>query len=308
VTVTPLEIAIGVSADLAFGDPKWMPHPVRWFGRVAAALEGAWRSTGLPLRTAGVLFWISAVGLATSVVTGTLLLVPRPWGHALWVYLLLAARDLDVHAAEVVQQLRRGDLQAARSAVGEIVGRDTAELDEPEILRATFETVAENLNDGVIAPLFYLALAGPAGMALYKAANTLDSMVGYRNERYRDFGWASARIDDVLNYIPARLSAVLVWVTASLPPFRFRRSVAITLRDAHRQPSPNSGYPEAAVAGALGVRFGGLNLYAGVPSHKEFLGNPDRPLTPDMYSRLRMLLYVPTLLATVLACGWALWR
>jgi adenosylcobinamide-phosphate synthase len=305
---TPVEVLIGVSADLSFGDPKWMPHPVRWFGSVAVVLEDVWRATGLPLRIAGVLFWITAAGLAAGFVTATLLLIPRPWAHAVWIYVLLAARDLDHHALAVIRELERDDLPAARAAVARIVGRDTADLDEPEILRATFETVAENLNDGVIAPLFYLALAGPAGMALYKAANTLDSMVGYRNERYREFGWASARIDDVLNFVPSRLSAVLVWAAAGLPGFRFRRSIVVTLRDAHLQPSPNSGYPEAAVAGALGVQFGGANFYGGVPSRKQFLGSADRPLTPAFYPRVRVLLYVPTIAAAAVVCGWALWR
>src|SRR5205085_1386130 len=156
-----------------------------------------------------------------------------------------------------------GDIAEARSKLAMIVGRDTAQLEEPEILRAAIETVAENLSDGVIAPLLYLALGGPVGMAAYKAINTLDSMVGYRDQRYSEFGWASARLDDLANFVPARLTAVLVWTCALMLGYDAGRSRRITLRDAKTQPSPNAGYPEAAVAGALGIRLGGVNFYHG---------------------------------------------
>ena len=176
------------------------------------------------------------------------------------------------------------------------------------MVRATIETVAENLSDGVIAPLFYLALAGPAGMAAYKAINTLDSMVGHKNERYQDFGWASARLDDVVNFIPARLTAVLIWIAALLPGFRALRSIKITLRDGASQPSPNSGYPEAAVAGALGVRLGGTNYYAGQPSLKAFLGDAVVDLNRAMFGRVRILLYVSEALCVAMILGFTRWR
>ena len=183
-----------------------------------------------------------------------------------------------------------------------IVGRDTAALNEQEVVRATIETLAENLNDAVIAPLFYLAMGGPVAMGAYKAVNTLDSMVGYRNDRYREFGWASARLDDMANFLPARLTALLVWICAGLLRFGWRRSVAITLRDASLQPSPNAGYPEAAVAGALGVQFGGLNTYRGVPSSKAKIGDATRPITTSLFSQLRVLLYGAALISTAEAC------
>lgn len=297
------ELLWGVALDLAVGDPRWLPHPVRAFGWLVAKIEPVWRASRLPLRVAGVCFWVTAVGTAVLVVGLTMRYIPRPWIAIYWIFALLAIRDLDVEAARVIAALRRGDLADARRLLGFIVGRDTAALDEPEILRATIETVAENLCDGVIAPLFYLALGGPVAMAAYKAMNTLDSMVGYRNERYREFGWASARLDDVANWIPARLSALLIWICAMVAGCDPRRSVAITMRDAHTQPSPNAGYPEAAVAGALGVRLGGLNYYQGVASRKPYLGDARRALDLAAYRKARVLLYGSSLLMVALDAG-----
>ena len=297
------ELLAGVVLDLAIGDPQWLPHPVRGFGWIVARLERIWRATGLPLRIAGALLWVSAVGIGSGAVAATMIWLPRPWITVYWIFSLLAIRDLDFEAALVIRELRRGDLEGARRMLGRIVGRDTAALDEGEALRATIETISENLSDAVIAPLFYLALGGPVAMAAYKAVNTLDSMVGYRNKRHREFGWASARLDDAANWVPARLTAGLVWVCAMLLRYDARRSVAVTLRDARSQPSPNSGYPEAAVAGAIGVRLGGLNFYQGVASRKPFLGDGGR--APDLaaYAQTRRLLYGSSLLMVALTAG-----
>jgi adenosylcobinamide-phosphate synthase len=303
VRATLPELLCGVALDLLLGDPRWLPHPVRAFGWLAARLERFWRASRLPLKAAGVFFFVSAVGSAVLVVGSTVLYIPRPWISIYWIFALLAIRDLDVEAARVIAALRRKDIECAREMLSRIVGRDTAALDEPEILRATIETVAENLCDGVIAPLFYLALGGPVAMAAYKTMNTLDSMVGYRNERYREFGWASARMDDLANWIPARLSALLIWICASVAGCDPRRSVAITLRDARSQPSPNAGYPEAAVAGALGVQLGGLNYYQGVASRKPYLGDARRKLDLSAYRKTRVLLYGSSLLMVILDAG-----
>jgi adenosylcobinamide-phosphate synthase len=237
-----------------------------------------------------------------------MLWLPRPWISAYWIFSLLALRDLDFEAALVIRALRRQNIPEARRMLARIVGRDTGSLDEPEILRATIETIAENLSDAVIAPLFYLALGGPVAMAGYKAINTLDSMTGYRNERYREFGWAPARMDDAANFIPARLTALLLWIAAGLLRYDTRRSVAVTLRDARSQPSPNSGYPEAAVAGALGIRLGGLNYYQGVASRKPFLGDGERSLDLAAYARTRVLLYSSSLLMVLAVAGVMPWR
>jgi adenosylcobinamide-phosphate synthase len=292
------QVAAGVGLDLLIGDPRWFPHPVRGIGWLAARAEPLWRATGLPLRAAGVFCWITMVGLTTELVALTL-----PWLAIFWIWAFVAIRDLDLEATAVLRALERGDLAAARLKLSWIVGRDTAHLDEQEVLRGALETLAENLSDAIVAPLFYLALGGPAAMAAYKAVNTLDSMFGYRNERYREFGWCAARLDDVANFLPARLTALLVWLTALLMRLDLRRSVRVTLRDAAKQPSPNSGYPEAAVAGALGIRLGGLNYYAGVPSRKEFLGDPVRPLSPAVFAQARGILYLTAVLMTLLAAG-----
>ena len=300
---TVAELLLGVALDLAVGDPRWMPHPIRGLGWLIVRLERLWRASRLPLRIAGALFWLSTVGVAVGVAAATMAWIPRPWIAVYWIWALLAIRDLDFEAALVIRELRAGDLAGARRMLGRIVGRDTASLDEKEVLRATIETIAENLGDAVIAPLFYLAVGGPVGMAAYKAINTLDSMAGYKNERYREFGWASARLDDVANWIPARLTAALVWCCAVVLRYNVGRSVAVTFRDARSQPSPNSGYPEAAVAGALEIRLGGLNYYQGVASRKPFLGDGGRPLDLIAYAKARRLLYGSSLLMVALAAG-----
>ncbi|MDQ1469082.1 MAG: adenosylcobinamide-phosphate synthase [Bryobacterales bacterium] len=297
--VKPWELLAGVALDLVIGDPQWLPHPVRAIGWLATTAERFWRGTGLPLRLAGVLFWLTVTGVSAAAVWLTL-----PWANVYWIYALLACRDLDVEATRVIRALERDDMPDARLKLSRIVGRDTEALAEPEILRATIETVAENLGDGVIAPLFYLAVAGPVGMAAYKAINTLDSMVGYRNDRYRDFGWASARIDDVANFLPARLTALLIWLAALIPGFNAARAFEITLRDGGSQPSPNSGYPEAAAAGALGVQLGGLNYYRGVPSRKPTLGDAIVPLTRAAFQRTRILLYASEGLCVLGCLAW----
>src|SRR4051794_24066311 len=189
----------GAALDLALGDPRWLPHPVRGFGWLATNLEPPFRGSGLPLRVAGALYWAVSVGIGVSIVRCTL-----PWASPFWVWTLLAIRDLDDEASLVVEALDREDIDDARRKLSMIVGRDTFNLSESEVLRADIESVAENLSDAVVAPLFWYTLGGPAAMAAYKAVNTLDSMVGYRNQRYREFGWCSARMDDLANFIPAR--------------------------------------------------------------------------------------------------------
>jgi adenosylcobinamide-phosphate synthase len=302
IAVSGRDLVAGVVLDLAIGDPPWLPHPVRGIGWFATLAERFWRATGLPLRAAGALFCFSVVGLSATIVWLT-----APWMNIYWIFALLACRDLDGEASRVVRALRQDDLGEARQRLSRIVGRDTHVLDEQGVMRATVETVSENLSDGVIAPLFYLAVAGPAGMAAYKAINTLDSMVGYRNERYREFGWASARADDMVNYLPSRLTAALVGIAAFLPGYDALRSFRVTWRDGASQPSPNSGYPEAAFAGAIGVQLGGVNFYQGKPSFKSTLGDPANPLTRDAYPRVRVLLYASEALFVAMILGCLRW-
>ena len=290
------QLLCGVGLDLALGDPPWLPHPVRAIGWLITRLEPWCRR--LPLYLGGFILWLLVVGASASIVWLT-----SSWLAIFWIWTLLAVRDLDVQALRVIVSLRDGDLVTARQRLSLIVGRDTASLDEPEILRATVETVAESLSDGIVGPLFYLALGGPAAMAGFKAASTLDSMCGYRNDRYREFGWASARLDDAANFVPARLSVLLVALGALLLGYDAWGALRCAFRDGRSQPSPNSGYPEAAVAGALGVRLGGLNYYQGVASAKATLGDARRPLSLDVFTGTRQLLYATSALAVLIAWG-----
>lgn len=302
-TATAWEVAAGVLLDLVLGDPQRMPHPVRAMGAWIAVQERWWRLQATPLRLAGVALWLGTVGASLVVVAFSLYLLPRPWIYIYWIYSLIAVRDLDQHAMQVVFALEEGDLVRARQRLAWIVGRDTQDLKESEVARAVIETVAENLSDGVVAPLFYLALGGPLLMAAYKAVNTLDSMVGYKNERYRELGWFSARADDWANWLPARLTVILIAIIAALlPGCSARDALRIAWRDGASQPSPNAGYPEAAMAGALGVRLGGENFYGGVLSRKAYLGDPRKELNAETCRRTRPLLYGVALLATLLVC------
>ena len=297
--MTPREFGAAIVLDLALGDPRWLPHPVRAIGWLIAKCESVVRRSGVPFRFGGVVLCSAVTAVTAGVVHTTL-----PYANIYWAYSFLALRSLDFEATKVIRTLQSGELAAAREQLGMIVGRDTAHLDEAAIVRAVIETVSENFGDGVVAPVFYLALLGPAGMAAYKAVNTLDSMVGYKDERYRELGWASARLDDVLNFIPARLAALMVWSVAWLVGLNSMRSVRVTFRDAHRQPSPNSGWPEAAFAGALGVQLGGTNLYRGVVSRKAHLGEPRRALGLPVFGDVRRLLYAAAFLMYAKVAVW----
>jgi len=215
---------------------------------------------------------------------------------AVVIYTTIAARDLCVHSMAVYRPLAKGDLAQARKSVAMIVGRDTANLDEAGVTRAAVESVAESTVDGVTAPLLFALLAGPVGAMVYRAVNTLDSMVGYCSERYLQFGWASARMDDLLNFIPARLTALLMILAAPLAGLSPQGALSVVLRDRLKHPSPNSGHPEAAAAGALGVRLGGPARYRGVASWKEYIGTPLAPLDERAYAGMLKLMYLTTLL------------
>jgi adenosylcobinamide-phosphate synthase len=216
---------------------------------------------------------------------------------AVWLaFSSLALRSLHLESRRVVRWVEAGQLDQARRDLALIVGRETAGLDREGILRACIETVAENTSDGVIAPLFYLFLGGPVLALLYKAANTLDSMVGYRDDRYRELGWAAARFDDLVNLLPARLTGLLM-VAAAVPlGLNGWNALKILLRDARKPASPNAGFPEAATAGALGVQLGGPATYFGQRVEKPTLGDPDRPVTPASYHATVRLMYLTALL------------
>lgn len=306
--MTCAQFLLAYAADLAFSDPPWMPHPVRLIGFVASAAEKQLRKvvnsrqalllSGLLVATAIPFVAAAAAWLVLNAVAK---LYPLAGEIAtVWLaYTTLSVRGLDQAARAVIANLESGRLPEARAALAMIVGRDTEALEEPEIVRAVIETVAENTSDGFVAPMFYLTIGGVPAAVAYKAINTLDSMFGYKNERYIDFGRAAARLDDVANYLPARLTAALVALSAWVLRMPWRKSVHIVFRDARLQPSPNAGFPEAAYAGALGVRLGGTNVYSGRSVRKPHIGDADRPLTVKSYPAVKRLLYVTSILAVV---------
>jgi adenosylcobinamide-phosphate synthase len=303
------------AVDRLVGDPRGIPHPVVVIGWCITRLESVLRLLAKReqhLRAAGVLFPVLIVGGSF---TGTWLAVTaagliHPWlASLLEIWLIsttIAAKGLAAAGMDIYRPLRLGETEDARRSLAMVVGRDTERLDEPEICRGAVETVAENIVDAVVSPLFYAAIGGaPLAMA-YRAANTLDSMVGYKNERYQHLGWASAKFDDLLNFIPARLTALLLVAASWWKGLDWRRCWRTVRRDARLHPSPNSGWPEAAVAGALGVQLGGLNYYQGVPSHRARLGDPHRPLeSGDIRTAVQLMKLVSTWFA--LLCAAALW-
>ncbi len=272
-----LPLLAGWLLDLALGDPQWLPHPIVWFGKAIAFCEHR-LNKGSHRRAKGA---VTAVALIAAVFFGIWLLrrfIPieaRLLLDTLIVFYCLAGTTLIREVRDVFIALDRS-LDEGRQQVARIVGRDTSELSAQEVRTAALETLAENLSDGVIAPLFWLALLGVPGMLAYKMVNTLDSMIGYKTERYRQFGCWAAHIDDIANYIPARLTALLMVVAAGKPQL-----AKFVWKNGRNHASPNSGYPEAALAGILNCRFGGPHYYFGQLFPKPYIGTNDRPLTTD---------------------------
>lgn len=290
---TLLLAAAAIVIDWIVGDPKWPTHPVIWIGRLIHFLERILAPERMKRRPLAV----KALGVLLAFVTLTISFVVM-WGiiwaadavhlwlgyavSAWFISTTIAVKGLKEAAMLVYKPLVAGRLDEARKYVGYIVGRDTAKLDDREASRAAVETVAENTVDALVSPLLFAILGGAPLAMLYRAANTLDSMVGYRNEKYKQFGWCSARMDDVLNFLPARLTGVMLAVVAMVyPGMNAGRAVHAIFTFAHRHPSPNSGIPESAVAGALGIELGGTNVYFGVASERARMGWPIRPLQPD---------------------------
>lgn len=273
-----LPLLAGYVLDLLFGDPRRLPHPVVGFGNMIAWAERRW-NCGAHRRAKGaaVAVLYPLLVLAAGWALGRGAMAVGTWCYLLvatvFVFYGLANRSLIDEGREVIRVLEEQGVEAGRRRLSWIVGRDTSGLSPKEIYTAVLETMAENLSDGVVAPLFYYALGGFPAMMAYKMVNTLDSMIGYRDERYRAFGCVAARLDDVLNYIPARLTALLMALVAyHRGLFHFIR------RYCHSHASPNSGFPESALAGILGCRFGGAHVYHGLLVEKPYIGDNDRDL------------------------------
>jgi len=286
---TAAGLALGAVADLLLGDPR-RGHPVAGFGQAAAALERRmWRDS----RAAGIAYTAACVGTAIALGTAaTRLSTGRPAARtvltagATWV--VLGGTSLGRAASTMDQHLGRGDLAAARAHLSTLAGRDPSGLGEAELVRATVESVAENTSDAAVAPLFWGAVAGLPGLLAYRAVNTLDAMVGYRSPRHARFGWASARLDDVVNWVPARLTAALTVLTAPLVGGSPAGAWRAWQRDGAAHPSPNAGRCEAALAGALGLRLGGRNVYGARVEERPTLGTGQPPVRGDIRRAVRL--------------------
>lgn len=309
------ELLLACVLDAVLGDPRWLPHPVRLIGKAIAWYEDRVRRVvhgPIGERAVGI---VLALGLPTlTYLAGWLAIELAGRAHVMlgvvtWVLLAwttLAARDLADHAMAVRLALEHGSLQQARQAVARIVGRDTTQLSEPEVVRATVEAVAESASDGVIGPLFFLSLGGPPAALAYKAISTLDSMVGHREPKYQHLGWASARLDDAANWVPARITALLLVLAAGIvsrSACRMQQAWRILRRDGHKHPSPNCGRPEAAMAGVLQVQLGGTNIYRGRSEQRPYLGDPHVPLRLSHITEAVVLMWMTAFLGVVLATG-----
>ena len=314
----PLCVALGFLIDLIVGDPQWMPHPIRFIGHLISAVEHPLRKeTDRPAaqRAKGVLFVVIVVAV-TAAVTGLIVglghaagsLSSRTWLIPLAVDSILCAFCLAMKSMKdasmaVCRALEDGETEKARHAVSMIVGRDTSVLDEKGIARAAVESVAESTSDGVIAPLFYMAVGGPVLSMIYKAVNTMDSMVGYKNDKYRYFGTAAARLDDVCNFVPARLCALAMILASYILRYDGRNAAKIFRRDRYNHASPNSAQTESVFAGALGLRLAGDAVYFGKTVKKPYIGDPLKEIEPDDIRRANRLMYVTAVISLIVFLG-----
>lgn len=311
--INMMAVTAGFLLDLALGDPHGLPHPVRAIGHLISALEKGVRAL-FPAsergeRCGGMIFTLLVV-LITGGASGGLLAFAYdagPWAgftvHTILCYYALAARSLSRESMKVYSALAAGDTEGARKSVSMIVGRDTAALTETGIIKAAVETVAENTSDGVTAPLIYLALGGPVLGWIYKAVNTMDSMVGYKNETYRNFGRAAAKLDDLLNLIPSRLSAVLMIISARFLGMDGKNAAFIYKRDRKNHKSPNSAQTEAVCAGALRIQLAGDAVYFGRVVKKPTIGDPLREAEYQDIKRANRLMYLTAVLCLAVLMG-----
>ena len=307
---------IGFGMDLLLGDPQGIPHPVIWIGRLISALEPYLRAifprTPQGERRAGAVLWLLTAAVSTALPALILWVCARisPWlrlgVESAMCWQILAVKSLATESMKVYAALETGDLEASRRAVSMIVGRDTARLDRDGVTRAAVETVAENTSDGVVAPLVFLALGGAPLGFFYKAVNTMDSMLGYVEPPYQDFGFFPAKADDVMNFLPARLSALLMLGAGGLLGMDVGRGFRIFCRDRRNHASPNSAQTESVCAGLLGLRLAGDAWYHGVLHEKPTIGDPDQDIRPGDIPRACRLMAVTAVLALAV-CALARW-
>ena len=301
-SIFTVPLIIGYLLDLIFGDPRKLPHPIVAFGNIIGWCERHFNKGGHKKRNGclvAIILPLSTLFLGGLLAWGSWILHPFAYyGIAsVFVFYGLANHSLIQEGGEVIRTLEEQGLDAGRKRLSWIVGRDTSQLSPKKIYTAVLETMAENLSDGVVAPLFFYALGGFPAMMAYKMVNTLDSMIGYKDARYKDFGCCSAHLDDVLNYIPARLTALLIALSG------YRKGIFSFIRKYARQhASPNSGYPESAMAGILDCRFGGPNIYHGILVEKPYIGTHNRELSINDYKRAARINQTVCLSTVILIC------
>ena len=303
-----LSIYTGYALDLIIGDPYSFPHPVRYIGKLISIVEKQIRkitSSDKGLKIAGFFLWFIVVGATFGITTLVLQLfkfnkLAYFIVNTILIYTTLATKCLKDESVKIYKVLKTGDLEKSRIQLSYIVGRDTKNLNEKEIVRATVETVAENTVDGIIAPLFYGFIGGaPLAMA-YKAVNTLDSTVGYKNDKYYYLGFASAKIDDIANYIPARLGVVLLSLGSLFAGFNFKDALKLGIRDRKNHKSPNCAFSEGAVAGALGIQLGGTNVYFGKEVYKPTIGDKTREIEIEDIVRTNKIMYSSSIISIII--------
>ena len=297
-----LSYTIGLVLDFIIGDPNNPFHPVRIIGSLGIKLENITRRVFKNLKISGFVTWLGVIlitFLVNSLIVRLAFSISNIFGiiiEGILLYFCISSKGLKVEGLKVIKVLESGDIEGARKQLSYIVGRDTKVLDEEGIIRAVIETVAENTSDGIIAPLLFGALGGAPLAMTYKAVNTCDSMFGYKNDKYIGFGFVSAKMDDLFNYIPARLTGYLVIFAAFILGLDYKNSYRIYKRDRYNHTSPNSAHPESAVAGALGIRLGGANYYFGKIVKKPTIGDKNKVIEiSDLYKTNNILLVVTLL-------------
>ena len=305
--IPALPLIVGFLLDALIGDPYSLPHPIRLIGRLISALERFVRRRFKDLTAGGVFLAVTVLMLSAGVPFAVLFLCYslNVWAGAaaesVLCFYMLAARSLRDESMKVYRAAANDDTEGAKKAVSMIVGRDTAVLDRDGIIRAAVETVAENTSDGVTAPILYMAAFGAVGGFFYKAANTMDSMIGYKNEKYERLGRFAARLDDVLNFIPSRLTALLMILASFLCGYDGKNAFRIWRRDRYKHASPNSAQTESVCAGALGVRLAGDAWYFGELHEKPYIGDDIRPIENEDIRRANRLMYVTSAFCLVIS-------
>ena len=302
-----MDLTIGFILDLLIGDPNNPFHPVRGIGWLASRLESFFRKVlGRYLKAAGLIVWIITVistFLLTYGITIFCMGINKYLGvlvQGIIIYFCISAKGLVVEGYRVINHLKNGDIKKARKQLSYIVGRDTDSLDSQGIIRAVIETIAENMSDGVIAPLLFAGIFGPAGAMAYKAVNTMDSMFGYKNDRYMEFGYFPAKLDDLFNYIPARITGILIILSSFILKKDYKNSFKIFKRDRYNHTSPNSAHPEAAMAGALDIQLGGANYYFGKLVEKPVIGDKIKEIEVYHVDETVKILYLSAIIGFII--------